>query len=163
MSIIADVIGGITSGALTGTIGAIVGPLFKFLQQRQDNKHELDVMALQIEASKAGAQQRLEEIVTVTDGELAKKAYEFAKPDSTSWKWARALNEIVRPTVTFWFFGTYAMGKIILFWHSLFMEGNRLVVAWDQVWNVSDYQMLSAILFFWFTDRYFLHQSKGAR
>lgn len=159
MSLIADLIGGVTSGAFTGTIGAIVGPVFAYIKQKQDNKHELDMMGLQMEREKAGALHRLEETRTQMDGEIAKKVYDFARPDSTSAKWVRAINELVRPALTFWFFGVYAIYKLTLTGYSVY-EGNPLAVAADVLWTLNDYQMLSAMFFFWFTDRQLINQKR---
>ncbi|MEM1672466.1 MAG: hypothetical protein QXT86_10505 [Archaeoglobaceae archaeon] len=134
-------------GAVLGLVGSIVPELFKLYKDRQDKKHELELLKLQIENAKALAQIKLEEARTLAQIELDKTVYDYAKPDLqvTGFYLADVLqaigkfiNVIVRPTITF-----VAMGL----WLYAMATGYQM-----SEWEAN---AITCIIVFWFGNRSF--------
>lgn len=147
-------------GALLGFISSIAPDIFKLLRGRQDNVHELAVMQLQIEASKAAGQQRLEEINTQADAAVMQAVYRNARP--TGVKWVDALAGSVRPIITYCFFFSYVAVKVSQY-HALavvdlpWLGDAAKAQAWFQIvlqlWSEEDQALFAAVMAFWFGDR----------
>ena len=129
--------------AILGAVVGIIPELIKFLKTREDHKHELEVMKLQIEATRVAGEQRLEEIKVQRDISEAEAAYKFAAPPQKSGiKFFDAIvfffNGLVRPLVTYWLFIAYVGNKL-----------NLTSIAWSEF----DQGLLAGVASFWFTNR----------
>lgn len=148
-------------GALIGFISAIFPDIFKLLKGSQDNKHELAVLALQIEAAKQAGSQRLEEIGIEADVRASEALYKHAAPVGV--RWVDALNSSVRPTLTYWFFLCYVTVKVAQFqalghidplpWQSEVKNVQQWFNIVLQLWSDEDQALFAAVLSFWFGDR----------
>jgi hypothetical protein len=119
--------------ALGGLLGSFAPEVLKFFKDRADKKHELAVMALQMEASKLGYAAKLEEINVTAEGVEAAAVYQFANPKTGIME---AINAAIRPLITILFVGGYLYSK------------------WPSVpWTETDVAILSAIIGFWFGNR----------
>lgn len=128
--------------ALGGLLGALPEVL-KYFKAKQDQKHEIEVMKLQMEHTKLLGNQRLDEIQIERDISEAEAAYRFAAPARSSGLRlfdgiVYFFNGMVRPMVTYWVFAAYVCNKYGF-------------VATS--WNEFDQGLLSGVASFWFTNR----------
>lgn len=131
---------------LTAILGGLLGlapELIKYFKARADQKHELEVMKLQIEHTRLLGSQRLEEIQVQRDISEAEAAYRFAAPPRASGvrlfdAIVYFFNGLVRPLITYWVFAAYVCNKY----------------GWaTTVWTEFDQGLLAGVASFWFTNR----------
>lgn len=152
-------------GAILGLLGSILPEGIKFLKDRQDKKHELEIMKLQIQMQAQGHMQRLEEIVTeadVRDSESARNFAEIYKPENTGMWWYDLLmlftyiyNSTVRPTITYIVILLYGFFKYAQF-QLLKTQSNNIYDAIVKVWQQDDTMLTFTIVTFWFGGRQIL-------
>lgn len=122
-------------GSLIGFFGSIIPDIVKIFQDRQDKRHELEILKLQIEREKTIHGQKLEAISQQADIAEAKVLYQTYK---TEIKWVDALNGTVRPVIAYSFFFLYAFLKIELS---------------DNLWSEEDQAIFAGIISFYFGQR----------
>lgn len=132
-------------GALLGFLGSIVPTLLKLYQDKQDKQHELKLLELQMQAQAQLHTEKMEEISAQADIEESKALYEFAKPEKSGVLWVDAIialaTSLVRPLITYSFFGLYA-------WVKLMLTKNEA-----QLWTEFDTAIFSTVIAFWFGQR----------
>ena len=103
-------------GSIIGFIGGFVPDIIKYFKSKEDNKHEIEIMELQIKAQSQLHTERLEEINAEADIAESKALYESAKIEKTGVGWVDAViglvNGFVRPTVAYLFVGLYCTVKL---------------------------------------------------
>ena len=149
----------LVSGIL-GFILPFLGEVMKFFKAKADRKHELDVLALQMEQQRLGHTQRLEEIQTETSAAYDIEALKATKVEKTGWKpadVALALAQgLVRPVITFWYFGLYAAVKLAIMYQVYNLEKDlaRTVAG---TWTPADEAQFGLVMGFWFGNRTIKH------
>lgn len=146
---------------LGGGLGGLlrfVPEIIKLFTEQRDRDHEYRMTQLQLEIDKARAGQAIDLVhaqgdMALQTGEM--QAYVEAikgQGQMTGVPWIDALNQSVRPMVTYWWMLLFTAYKIAnlaavaLHWTSLDDFIQRL-------WTVQDAGILSMILGFWFVDR----------
>lgn len=144
-------------GALIGLVGSALPDLIKTFRDKQDKKHELEVLKLQMEMQRLGHTQRIEEIQGAAEIKEIESLYSYAEPKLSGVRWVDAVIQFivssVRPTLTYFYFGLYAYVKFALL--------NRGVPI-EQVWTEVDTTIWTTVVTFWFGSRVFqkmLHRS----
>jgi len=131
-------------GAILGILGGVIPEVLKFFRDRQDKKHEVELLKLQLEQDKLRHAQKLEEIQVSADIAEAEAVYRYADPKITGNKLLDgAINFLVssvRPVVTYGIVALYAHYKI---------------VSQNYSWTEFDQEMMMGIMFFWFSGRAF--------
>jgi hypothetical protein len=94
--------------SLLGFISSMFPSFVKLWQDKEDKKHELSILELQIEADKHKIRSKLEAINAYHDIEASKALY---KTYHTGVSWVDAFNGTVRPVVAYGFFFLYASVK----------------------------------------------------
>lgn len=159
----------IVTGGFGGGLLRLIPEGIKFAQNWLDNKHEMAKLQLQAELQKAGFQQRLAEINAeeFQQQTLAQIQGATVLTGSKSGIWiVDLLNGLVRPVVTFWYFGIYAMFKTLALALWAISSYKVLVLAGFSLdamlavlshgafpWQDVDMAMLSGIISFWFLGR----------
>ncbi|WP_253308254.1 MULTISPECIES: hypothetical protein [unclassified Rickettsia] len=133
-------------GSLVGFFSSFVPEVFNFFKDKKDKEHELKLINLQIEAAKANENTKLEAVKIQADTEESKYLYLHAAPSKV--KWVDAFAALVRPFITYAFFGLYVYLKIILF-------GGGDDVAIAEIWNDEDRGIFGTVIGFWFGNRAF--------
>jgi hypothetical protein len=104
--------------ALLGFLGGLAPELIKFLKDKQDKKHELNVMDKQAAIQSQLHTERLEEINIQGDISEAVALYKSAETKLTGYKLLDGLIELynsgVRPTITYLVIALYASEKLDL-------------------------------------------------
>lgn len=146
-------------GAIFGFLGSLVPELFKLYTAKEDRKHELALVDRQTEMTKLGLNAKLEEVNINADVQDMANVYQQSQtgiPD-TGIKWVDAtlefVNALVRPTVTYIYFGLYLVVK----YSNYQIMKMQQTLDWKEAvlanWTDFDGAMLAAILGFWFGNR----------
>lgn len=142
-------------GGLFGLIQSLLPEGLKYLQDRRDKAHELQIMKLQMDMQAKGASDHLDEIrIGAQQAEVAALQASYRAEIKYSGKYSAS----VRPTVTYLAVGLYVLQKVLLIASVLFFP-----LPWHQkaeltsiaivVWTAFDETILSYIVVFWFGDR----------
>jgi len=143
-------------GTILGLLGSFLPEVLKFFTQKEDHKHKLEVMKLQIEANKIAHGQKVEEINVQADISETLAVQSAAKQILTG---SRILDGIVslyngsvRPTITYAFMFLYMAVK-----YGVYMSYTMAGYSWQQaiqvIWNQEDFAVFSTVIAFWFGSR----------
>ena len=151
--------------------------LLDFFQDRSDKKHELALAAMQTErelamlekgyAAQAKVEEiRLDEIKVSSSAETTQAiigaqqaemqaiyAHDMSLNEGTS-QWVKNLRALVRPLITYGFFGLLVMIDCLLFWHG-FQQDVDFVTLADQLWDNETQALFASIIAFHFGGRAF--------
>jgi len=144
-------------GGLGGLL-RFVPEILKLFTDQRDRDHEYRMTQLQLQIDKARADQAID--LVHAQGAMAAQAGELAafaeaiksQGQMTGVPWIDALNQSVRPVITYWWmalFTVYKTATIVaacLAWTSL----DDFIA---KLWTVQDAGILAMILGFWFVDR----------
>lgn len=148
---------------LAGLLGGVFGGIFrlapevlKFIDKKDERKHELSMFTLQTDLEKVKGTFRMEEKYVDYSTEQLKTLQEAFKEQSATAKEAgwfvSAISALVRPGITWAIFGMYAAVKVSSL--VLALQGNadwKEVVV--QAWGADDFAMLNMVISFWFVGR----------
>ena len=151
--------------------------LLDFFQDRSDKKHELTLAAMQTErelamlekgyAAQAKVEEiRLDEIKTSSSAETTQAiigaqqaemqaiyAHDMSLNEGTS-TWVKNLRALVRPLITYGFFGLLVMIDVMLFWHG-YKQNVDFVTLSEQLWDNDTQALFASIIAFHFGGRAF--------
>ena len=115
-------------GSLLGFISSAFPDLLKIWQDKQDRKHELQILDRQMEQMRLGHNQRLEEITVKAD---INESLALLKHDSqpSGIKWVDGLRSSVRPVITYAFFLLFIAIKICALYVLVFDQGLDFAIA----------------------------------
>lgn len=147
----------ILGGALGG-LARLAPEVLKFLDRKNERKHELALGEQQFKMASAQNQAALakadielmqSQFVAALD---AMKEGIVAQGRSTGIRWVDAISATVRPAITYWIFALYSIAKSYQI-KLVMASGAGLSEAVSASWSASDDAMLSAVLTFWFIGR----------
>ena len=139
-------------GSLLGFISSTFPDLLKLWQDKQDRKHELQILDRQMEQMRLGHNQRLDEIAINADVSQSLALYKHdSQPSGVTW--VDGLRASVRPVITYGFFILFAWVKLSA--DVLLMNQGGLSVneALIQIWDAETQALFAGILSFWFGSR----------
>lgn len=144
-------------GSALGFIGGFIPEILKFFKQKQENKHEIDILKLQMQAQSQLHTERLEEINAEADISESKALYESAKIEKTGVSWVDAIlglyNGTVRPTITYLFTGLYCTMKLAQIYSMVNVSGTSFLDAVKYTYTETDMACLMLVLSYWFGQR----------
>jgi len=156
--------------ALLGIISTVFGGLLRlapelmaFFDKKNERKHELDMQDKAMEFEKLRGANRMAEMnVDLEKATLdAIGKVSAAQMQPTGIRWADAINVLVRPAITYFFFALYCGVKIAAI-VAVMRAGDNFLAALPQIWNPdADMGMLGTILGFWFVGRVYDKRSAG--
>lgn len=133
---------------LFGIIGSLLPSVVRLFEKKQDQKHELELRKLDIEAAKAGYEANL--------------AVENVKADVAEGQSLRAhdseldggvvintLRASIRPVVTYIFFGLFVAIKITAGF-AMYHIGADVPAILKAIWDTETMSLFSTIIAFWF-------------
>lgn len=151
-----EIVGGGLLGSVFGGLFRLAPEILKWLDRKDERKHELSMFTLQTDLEKVRGQFRMEEKYVEHSTEQLKAIQEAFKEQSQTAKEAgwfvSAISALVRPGITWALFGMYAGVKA---------AGLSIALAagapWQDVvlkgWTPDDFAMLNMVLTFWFVGR----------
>lgn len=137
-------------GSLLGFGTSFLPKVMDFFQDKQDKKHELAVMEVQIRQQKELASQKLEAINVEADIREIESLHKSMQP--TGVKWIDGLRGSVRPVITYAFFGLFIFVEVSAYL-SLTAAGVSGLDAVNAVWDEETKALFAAVIAFWFGGR----------
>jgi hypothetical protein len=144
-------------GSLLGFGTSFLPKVMEFFQDKQDKKHELAVMEVQIRQQKELADQKLEAInvdANIREIEALQKSMQ-----PTGIGWIDGYRASVRPTITYAFFLLFIFVEISAYL-SLTAAGISSLDAAELIFSEDIRALFSAVLSFWFGGRAIARLSK---
>jgi len=139
-------------GSLLGFISSTFPDLLKFWQDKQDRKHELQILDRQMEQMRLGHNQRLDEIAINADVSQSLALYKHdSQPSGVTW--VDGLRASVRPMITYGFFILFAWVKLSAVILLMNQDGLNINEALIQIWDGETQALFAGILSFWFGSR----------
>lgn len=139
-------------GSLLGFISSTFPDLLKFWQDKQDRKHELQILDRQMEQMRLGHTQRLDEIAINADVSQSLALYKHdSLPSGVTW--VDGLRASVRPMITYGFFILFAWVKLSAVVLLMNQGGLNINEALIQIWDGETQALFAGILSFWFGSR----------
>jgi len=139
-------------GSLLGFISSTFPDLLKFWQDKQDRKHELQILDRQMEQMRLGHTQRLDEIAINADVSQSLALYKHdSLPSGVTW--VDGLRASVRPMITYGFFILFAWVKLSAVVLLVNQGGFSINEALVQIWDGETQALFAGILSFWFGSR----------
>lgn len=151
-----EMVGGGLLGSIFGGLFRLAPEILKWLDRKDERKHELSMFGLQTDLEKVRGQYRMEEKYVEHSTEQLEAIQEAFKEQRQTAKEAgwfvSAISALVRPGITWALFGMYAGVKA---------AGLSIALAagapWQDVvlkgWTADDFAMLNMVLTFWFVGR----------
>lgn len=149
------------AGSLLGGIFRCIPEIMKFLDAKNERKHELDMQDKMMEFQKLKGNQRIDEIIEQGQQNWNEGAVDTLKTAIESQfrpsgvKWVDALSTLMRPLITLqWVVILYPMVIIAGFFLAI-NQGTGALDALVKVFGVEEKALVGAILNFWFLGRVF--------
>ena len=143
-------------GAIIGILGSILPEFLKFMNNKEDHKHELAILNVQAQMAMSEHVYRLEEINAQADIATEQAVYKAAEVKITGWKFIDGINALynssVRPTITYAFMVLYAYVKYSMIYSSV-VAGYKWQEVGSQIWGSEDFAIFATIMGFWFGGR----------
>ena len=121
-----------------------------YFQDKQDKKHELAIMEVQIRQQKELAVQKLEMVnveADIREVEALQKSVQ-----NTGVKWIDGLRGSVRPVITYAFFGLFLFVEVSAYL-ALTASGISSLDAVQLTWDDQTQALFAAVISFWFGGR----------
>ena len=144
-------------GSLLGFGTSFLPKVMEFFQDKQDKKHELAVMEVQIRQQKEVASQKLEAINVEADIREIEALQKSIQPSGV--KWIDGLRGSVRPVITYSFFLLFVFVEVSAYL-SLTASGVSGLAAAGAIWDEDTKALFAAVVNFWFGGRAIARLSK---
>lgn len=149
------------AASLVGFASSAVPELISSWKEKKDREHELAILDRQMEQTRLGHTQRLEEISIDADIRESEALYKHdSQPSGITW--VDGLRASVRPVITYAFFTLFAVVKISTLVLIVTEGGVGLAEALIRVWDVETQALFAAIISFWFGARQLAKLRRGA-
>lgn len=146
-------------GSLLGGLFRMAPEFLKWLDRKDERKHEAMMLDKQNEADRLRSAAQLE--ATKVEGAfvLAGKDIDAliagakAQGQMTGVKWVDAINSLMRPVITFWWVIVLQTAVMICSFIILTQSGSPTVEAIVKLWGPEEKAIVGSIISFWFLDR----------
>lgn len=146
-------------GTIFGGLFRLCPELLKWLDKKDERKHELSMLDKQMESDRLRAQMEIQKINAEADVLLGQKEIEAiiaatnAQGKKSGVRWIDGMSSLMRPLITIWwvvFLYTAAMG---LQFYGLLKFGTSVPTAILTVFGPDEKAIAASIISFWFVDR----------
>lgn len=134
--------------SIVGFISSVIPELFKITSDKQDKKHEIQIMDRQIAMADKKISAKLEAVSSIADIEESKAIY---KTFYSKIYFIDALNASVRPVLAYAFFILYATVKYFQF--QIINTISDLQIILSTIWTEDDQAIFAGIISFYFGQR----------
>lgn len=146
-------------GTLLGGVFRMLPEVLKWMDRKDERKHELSMFDKQLAADKMRADAQQQALQTQADtimggAELAAMiAATNAQSVKSGVRWVDALSSLMRPLITFWWvIVLYSVALVARFW-VLVQAGTSNLDAIVLLWGADEKAIVASIISFWFVDR----------
>lgn len=133
---------------LTGFISSLIPEIMKYFVDKNDKKHEIQILEYQLQINKLTNNRKLEEIASLQNNSEAQAIYKTYK---TGIYWVDSLNGTVRPVLAYAFFAIYSFIKFLQY--KIVIASAAIYEVIDILWNVDDQAIFAGIISFYFGQR----------
>lgn len=142
-------------GSLLGGVFRMAPEILKWVDRKDERKHELALFDRNLEADKLKAQTaQLQADAQVNLAEIeALVAGTRAQGERSGVAWADAINTIMRPLITFWWVIVLYTAALTAQYSVLVAAGVDHLQAILQLWGTEEKAIVASIIAFWFVDR----------
>ena len=139
------------SMSIAGFFSSIFPEILKIFKDKNDKKHELDILDRQIKFNKTKESYRIQEIEIKRDMLEQAAIYQTYK---TGIDWIDAINGTVRPVLAYSFFIMYCGIKVLQYLALKSQEGHLHEYV-QLLWSIDDQAIFAGIISFYFGQRTF--------
>lgn len=146
-------------GSLFGGLFRLAPEVLRWVDRKDERRHELAMFDKQLEADKLRGNQALAQIRAESDAALGLADIQAvieatrAQATVTGVRWVDALNSLIRPLLTFWWaviLYSVALGAQFIV---LTQAGDTQLAAILKLWGPDEKAIAASIISFWFVDR----------
>ncbi|NDB84549.1 MAG: hypothetical protein EB127_17875 [Alphaproteobacteria bacterium] len=137
--------------SIAGFVTSMIPEIVKFAKDKNDKKHELDILSMQMTMSKLSRNANIDEIKCNINANEFATLYSTFK---TGIHWIDALNGTVRPVMAYSFFFLYSFIKYIQYKTILIKDASGSIYC-DLLWTTDDQAIFAGIISFYFGQRTF--------
>lgn len=145
---------------LLGIFGSLLPNIVRIFEKREENKHEIELTKLKMDAAALQAESNLDiETIKaiVSDGQSIR----LHDSSLDGGQFLNALRASIRPVVTYVFFLTFILIKIVAM-ATMISVGADIPTIVSTVWDTETMALFGTIMAFWFGSR-FLEKRENAR
>lgn len=146
-------------GTLFGGLFRMAPEILKWMDRKDERKHELSMFDKQLEADRMKGDQALVQInaqsaATIGAAEV-QAIIEATKAQAvqTGIRWVDGINALMRPLITFWWVVVLYTAALVAQFLFLIDSGESTVQAVIALWGVEEKALVASIVSFWFVDR----------
>ena len=146
-------------GSLLGGVFRLVPEVMKWMDRKDERKHELAMFDKQLELDKLRSQSDIDHINAQSAAALGladlQALMETTKAQATLTgnKFVDGLNALVRPTITYWWVIMLYTGFLVAKFSVSVQQGSDYIAAAMAVWGPDEKAIVASIISFWFVDR----------
>lgn len=145
---------------LLGILGSLLPNIVRIFEKREENKHEIELTKLKMDAAALQAEAALD-VETVKAIVTEGQSIRVHDSSLDGGKFLNALRASIRPVVTYVFFFTFILIKIVAM-ATMISIGADIPTIIATVWDTETMALFSTIMAFWFGSR-FLEKRENAR
>jgi hypothetical protein len=134
--------------SLVGFISSLIPEIMKFFVDKNDKKHEIQILEYQMKIQKIKHADRLEEINSINNVNEMRAIYKTYK---TGVCWVDALNGTVRPVLAYSFFSIYGFIKFLQY--KIIIASINIDSISSVLWCEDDQAIFAGIISFYFGQR----------
>lgn len=146
-------------GMLFGGVFRLLPEVLKWMDRKDERKHELSMLDRQMEADKLRAQMEIDKINAQADVIIGQKEIEAiieatkAQGARTGVRWVDGINALMRPIITFWWVIVLYTGAMAVQFYGLMHHDYSAPTALLMVFGQAEKAIAASIISFWFVDR----------
>ena len=146
-------------GTLFGGLFRMAPEILKWMDRKDERKHELSMFDKQLEADRLRDDQALAQIQVQADASIGTAEIQAiiaatkAQATKTGIRWVDALNSLMRPLITFWWVVVLYTAALAAQFFFLIDSGAQVTQAILALWGNDEKALVASIVSFWFVDR----------
>lgn len=146
-------------GTLFGGLFRMAPEILKWMDRKDERKHELSMFDKQLEADRLRGDQALAQIQVQADATIGTAEIQAiiaatkAQATKTGIRWVDAINSLMRPLITFWWVVVLYTAALVAQFFFLIDSGAQVTQAILALWSNDEKALVASIVSFWFVDR----------
>ena len=146
-------------GTLFGGLFRMAPEILKWMDRKDERKHELSMFDKQLEADRLRGDRALAQIQVQADASIGTAEIQAiiaatkSQATKTGIRWVDAINSLMRPLITFWWVVVLYTAALVAQFLFLIDSGETTAQAVIALWGVEEKALVASIVSFWFVDR----------
>lgn len=146
-------------GTLFGGLFRLAPEFLKWMDRKDERKHELAMFDKQLEADRQRADAAQHLAQTQADAQIGAAEIQAiieatkAQGQQTGIKWVDAINSLMRPAITFWWVIFLYSAALAAQYIAVIGGGADYIQAVLKLWGPDEKAIVASIISFWFVDR----------